>query len=106
MKHPVACPNCGTENTTLEMWGRVNPDTGYLIDMKDLKGIISRTVVADCDHRHLNIEVPWMAGINPTAENLARIFFQRVEPALPEGVELASLTVHETERNSATYSNS
>jgi 6-pyruvoyltetrahydropterin/6-carboxytetrahydropterin synthase len=83
--------------------GEVDPDSGYLIDMKDLKTVLNQTVVKDVDHRHLNIEVPWLAGINPTAENLARVFYERVEPELPKGVELASLTVHETERNSATY---
>ncbi|MCG6949741.1 MAG: 6-carboxytetrahydropterin synthase [Acidobacteria bacterium] len=40
----------------------------------------------------------------PTAENLARVFFERTAPELPEGVELVALTVHETERNSATFS--
>jgi len=61
-------------------------------------------VVNDVDHRHLNIEVPWLEGIIPTAENLARVFFERAAPELPEGVELVTLTVHETERNSATFS--
>jgi len=86
--------------------GEVDPETGFLIDMKDLKGILERVVVREVDHRHLNLEVPWLEGINPTAENLARVFFERVMPALPEDVGLASVTVHETERNSATFSNS
>ena len=83
--------------------GDPDPESGYLIDMKDLKEIINRTVVDDVDHRHLNIEVPWLQGVIPTAENLARIFFERAAPELPEAVELVALTVHETERNSATY---
>ena len=86
--------------------GEVDPETGYLIDMKDLKAILNRAVVDEVDHRHLNIEVEWLAGINPTAENLARAFYERVAPALPKGVELAAITVHETDRNSATYWNS
>jgi 6-pyruvoyltetrahydropterin/6-carboxytetrahydropterin synthase len=86
--------------------GEVDPESGYLIDMKDLKKVLNETVVDEVDHRHLNIEVPWLQGLNPTAENLARVFFERVAPALPSGIELASLTVHETERNSATYSSS
>ncbi len=84
--------------------GEPDPASGYLIDMKDLKAILNRTVVDDVDHRHLNIEVPWLEGIIPTAENLARVFFERAAPELPDGVELAAITVHETERNSATYS--
>jgi len=86
--------------------GRVNADTGFLIDMKELKDILKRVIVSEVDHRHLNLEVPWLEGINPTAENLARVFFERLEPTLPEGVELDAVTVHETERNSATFSNS
>jgi len=83
--------------------GEVDPATGYLIDMKVLKDIIRRTVVDEVDHRHLSIEVPWLAGINTTAENLARAFFERIAPALPAGVRLAVVTIHETERNSASY---
>ncbi len=83
--------------------GEVDAETGYLIDMKALKSIIHRAIVDQVDHRHLNLEVPWLEGINPTAENLARVFFERLAPDLPAGVELSSMTVHETERNSATY---
>jgi 6-pyruvoyltetrahydropterin/6-carboxytetrahydropterin synthase len=83
--------------------GVPDPETGYLIDMKDLKDLIRRTVVADVDHRHLNLEVEWLAGIIPTSENLARVFFERIEPELPDGVRLAAVTLHETERNAATY---
>jgi len=86
--------------------GEVDPDSGYLIDMKDLKAVLNKAVVDDVDHRHLNLEVEWLEGINPTAENLSRVFFERVAPELPEGIELTAITVHETERNSATYSNS
>jgi 6-pyruvoyltetrahydropterin/6-carboxytetrahydropterin synthase len=83
--------------------GEVDPDTGYLIDMKVLKDIIHRTVTADVDHRHLNLEIPWLDGVIPSAENLARVFFQRIAAALPAGVTLDAVTVHETPRNNATY---
>ena len=84
--------------------GEVDPETGYLIDMKDLKAVLNQAVVAEVDHRHLNIEVDWLSDIIPNAENLARAFYERVAPELPERVELASITIHETDRNSATYS--
>jgi len=86
--------------------GEIDPDSGYLFDMKDLKAVLNGMVVSDVDHRHLNIEGPWLEGIIPSAENLARAFFERVAPALPEGVAPTALTVHETDRNSATYTNS
>jgi len=84
--------------------GEVDRETGYLIDMKALKDILRRVVVADVDHRHLNLDVPWLAGVNPTAENLARAFFKRIAPELPGGLRLTTVTVHETERNAATWS--
>jgi 6-pyruvoyltetrahydropterin/6-carboxytetrahydropterin synthase len=84
--------------------GEVDPLTGYLIDMKQLKEIIRRVIVDQVDHRFLNIEVPWLQKIIPTSENLARVFFRRLAPELPGGVRLASVTIQETERNSATYS--
>ena len=83
--------------------GEVDPATGYLIDMKVLKDIVRGAVVDEVDHRNLSVEVPWLAGVNTTAENLARAFFERIAPALPRGVQLAVVTVHETERNSASY---
>lgn len=83
--------------------GEPNPETGYLMDMKDLKDIIQRVIVDDVDHRHLNIEVSWLSGIIPTSENLARVFYDRIEPELPDDIRLAAVTIHETDRNSATY---
>lgn len=83
--------------------GEVDPTTGYLMDMKELKAVINRTVVDEVDHRHLNHEVPWLADVIPTAENLASVFYRRILPALPDGVTLEVVTVHETERNSASY---
>jgi len=83
--------------------GEVDPTTGYLMDMKELKEIIGRTVVGEVDHRHLNHEVPWLAEVIPTAENLASVFFRRIVPGLPPGVVLEAVTVHETDRNSASF---
>ena len=83
--------------------GEVDPDSGYLIDMKDLKQVLREAVVNDVDHRHLNIEVPWLAGVIPSAENLSRVFFERIESRFGYGLRLRAVTVHETERNSATY---
>jgi 6-pyruvoyltetrahydropterin/6-carboxytetrahydropterin synthase len=83
--------------------GAVDPETGYLVDMKELKEIVQRVIVNEVDHRHLNHEVSWLAGVNPTAENLAQLFSRRLAPLLPARVRLHAVTVHETERNSATW---
>ena len=92
-------------NYVLEVAVDGEPDarTGYLIDMTVLKDIIRDRVVDDVDHRHLNLEVDWLSDVIPTSENLARVFFDRIESELPDGVRLAAVTIHETERNSATY---
>jgi len=92
-------------NYVLEVWveGEIDSETGFLIDMKELKDIIHEVIVSEVDHRHLNVEVPWLEGVNPTAENLARTFFERLRPGLPSTVHLASVTVHETDRNSAAW---
>ena len=83
--------------------GDVEPESGYLIDMKILKGLISEAVIDHVDHSHLNHDVQWLDGVIPTAENLARAFFDRIARCLPDGIRLVTVTVHETERNSATY---
>jgi 6-pyruvoyltetrahydropterin/6-carboxytetrahydropterin synthase len=98
-------PNGHGHNYLLEVTveGEVDPETGYLIDMSDLKEIIRRAVVNEVDHRHLNIDVPWLATTIPTAENLARVFYERISSEMPGAIHLTSVTVHETDRNRATY---
>lgn len=98
-------PNGHGHNYALDVTvgGEVDPETGYLVDMKDLKEAVRERVVAEVDHRHLNLDVPWLVGVIPTAENLARVFFERLAPALPEGIRLLAVTVHETDRNRATF---
>ena len=83
--------------------GPVDSEIGYLVDMKILKDILRERIIDQVDHRFLNIEVPWLQGVIPSAENLAKAFFDRVADRLPEGIRLSKVTVHETDRNSATY---
>ena len=83
--------------------GPVDPTIGYLIDMKILKDILRERIIDEVDHRFLNIEVPWLEGVIPSAENLAEAFFDRVADRLPDHLALLKVTVHETDRNSATY---
>lgn len=83
--------------------GEVDPKTGYLVDMSVLKEHIRERVVRDVDHRHLNLEVPWLEGVIPTSENLAKAFYERIVEGLPQRVRLAVVTLHETERNSASW---
>jgi 6-pyruvoyltetrahydropterin/6-carboxytetrahydropterin synthase len=71
-------------NYTLEVTvkGEVNPRTGFVVDLKDLKDIMNREVVDAMDHRHLNKEVPEFANQIPTTENLAIVIWKRLQSQL------------------------
>ncbi len=81
---------------TLE--GRPDPVTGLVFDLKALKQILHREVVEPMDHRFLNYEVPPFDTLVPTAENLAREIWRRVEPHLrAPNHRLYAVRVYETE---------
>lgn len=82
--------------------GRIDPETGMVIDLKRLKDIMRDRVIDRVDHTNLNEDVDFLRGTIPTAENLARAFWQQLAPAIPNG-ELYELTLQETERNSVRY---
>jgi 6-pyruvoyltetrahydropterin/6-carboxytetrahydropterin synthase len=94
------CTNLHGHNYVLEVVvaGEVNPASGYVLDLKCLSDIISTQVIRDVDHRNLNTDVPWLKGRIPTTENLARAFWERLEPQLPGGL-LRSVRVWETDKN-------
>ena len=71
-------------NYTLEVTvkGEINPVTGFVVDLKELKDILNREVVDAMDHRHLNKEVPEFATRIPTSENIAIAIWQRLEQKL------------------------
>ncbi len=83
--------------------GAVDPETGFVMDLKDLRDVVTERVLRDVDHRNLNTEVSWMEGVNPTTENLVVRIWERLAPALPNGVRLVRLVLHETPRNAVEY---
>jgi 6-pyruvoyltetrahydropterin/6-carboxytetrahydropterin synthase len=82
--------------------GMIDPDTGMVIDLKKLKGIIHDRVIEHVDHRNLNEDVDFLRGVIPTAENLVRAFWRQLAPAIDQGV-LYEITLQETEKNSVVY---
>ena len=100
-----ANPNWHGHNYELDVTveGPVDPKTGYLMDLKLLRDALEVRVVKDVDHRNLNLEVAWLQGVNPTTENLVVAIWNRMAEALPEGVRLARLVLHETPRNAVEY---
>lgn len=102
-------PNWHGHNYVLKVTvaGEPDPETGFVIDLGDLKTIIKEKVLDPCDHRNLNLDVPFLKGIQPTTENLARAFFEQLRPdvenACTAGGKLYSVKLFETERNIAEY---
>jgi 6-pyruvoyltetrahydropterin/6-carboxytetrahydropterin synthase len=82
--------------------GPINEETGMVIDLKKLKDIVRDRVIDRVDHRNLNEDVDFLRGVVPTAENLARSFWQQLEPAIDEG-KLHEIAIQETEKNSVVY---
>lgn len=78
--------------------GKPNPQTGYVIDLKVLRDIIREHVIKKLDHKHLNYDVDFMKGINPTAENIAVAIWDQLEDQISEG-KLYSVKLYETENN-------
>jgi len=83
--------------------GNIDQETGYVIDMKILKDIIKSEVEDAFDHKNLNVEVPEFKDLNPTAENIAVVIYNKIKPKLDGTLEL-EITLFETPRNFVTYS--
>lgn len=83
--------------------GPIDPATGYVLDLKELRDLVEQRVIADLDHRNLNLDVPWLNGVNPTTENLIVAIWERMSGKLPRGVELVRLVLRETPRNIVEY---
>lgn len=83
--------------------GEIDKETGYVIDIKMLKHIIKTEVEDAFDHKNLNIEVPEFKNLNPTAENIAVVIYDKMKPKLNPTLDL-EITLFETPRNFVTYS--
>lgn len=80
-------PHGHGHNYTLEVTiaGEPDPKTGMILDLKELKQILQDEVVDRMDHRHLNHEVPELAGQIPTCENVALVIWKLLEPRITTG---------------------
>src|SRR3954463_14457273 len=77
--------------------GDVDPETGYLMDFGDLKRTVRECVVERLARRHLNYDVDFLAGVNPTAENIAVGIWGELAPRIAAPARLVRVTLHETE---------
>lgn len=102
---PCSYPSGHGHNYELEVTvaGFPHPDTGYVIDIAQLKRTIEEHLIAQIDHRNLNTDVSFIAGKIPSSENLIVALWEQIAALLPEGVELVRLRLWETPRNCFEY---
>jgi 6-pyruvoyltetrahydropterin/6-carboxytetrahydropterin synthase len=98
-------PHWHGHNYVLEVTvkGQPGADTGYVIDLGELKRILQRAIVDPCDHRNLNTDVPFLRGLIPSTENLVIAFWNELTPLLPPAAQLHRVRLFETPRNFADY---
>jgi 6-pyruvoyltetrahydropterin/6-carboxytetrahydropterin synthase len=105
-KHYGLCtnPHWHGHNYVLEVTlrGAPEPETGYVMDLGELKRILHAAVVDKCDHRNLNDEVDFLRGIIPSTENLVIAFWNEIAPHIKHG-RLHCVRLYETPRNFAEY---
>lgn len=82
--------------------GEIDAETGYVMDMKVLKDIIKEEVEDAFDHKNLNEQVPEFENLNPTAENIAVIIWNKIRNKIDTDKQI-EITLYETPRNFVTY---
>ncbi len=99
-------PNWHGHNYTLfvTLKGEVNPETGFLMNLKELSSIIRTHIIEPLDHKNMNVEVPFMEGVMPSTENLAIAVWKELEKHLVgQGAVLHCVRIEETENNFVEY---
>ncbi len=101
-----ASPNWHGHNYEMDVTleGEIDPETGFVYDLKKLRDLVEARVIDDVDHRNLNLDVGWMEGVIPTTENLVVAIWNRLRDGLPASVRLARIVLYETPRNFVEYS--
>ncbi len=82
--------------------GEIDPLTGFVIDTKVLKDLILVEIESVFDHKNLNLQVPEFKNLNPTAENISVVIWNKLRPHISKNLDL-EITLYETPRNFVTY---
>ncbi|PQB07223.1 6-pyruvoyl tetrahydrobiopterin synthase [Polaribacter filamentus] len=98
-------PNFHGHNYELivSLTGDIDKETGYVYDLGVLSNLIKLQIENSFDHKNLNIEVEEFKNLNPTAENISVVIYNKLIEHLPDHLEL-EITLYETPRNFVTYS--
>ena len=89
-------------NLEVKVSGEVDPDTGYVIDLKIVKDIIREEVLKKFDHKNLNEDTEEFKELNPTAENIAVVIYDKIRAKLDPRFDV-QVRLYETERNFVEY---
>ena len=102
---PCNNPNGHGHNYVLEVTvaGKPHPDTGMVMNLKELKEILNREIVERVDHLNLNVDVPFMSGVIPTSENIITAFWDLLAKALDGKCRLYEMKLWETPNNMVFY---
>ena len=97
-------PNYHGHNYELivKLTGEVDPETGYVYDLKKLSNLIASEIIQKFDHKNLNLDTEEFKNLNPTAENIAIVTWNLLRAKLEPQFAL-SVTLYETERNFVHY---
>jgi 6-pyruvoyltetrahydropterin/6-carboxytetrahydropterin synthase len=97
-------PNYHGHNYDLvvQVTGEVDPETGYVYDMKLLSDLIKEQVLDRFDHKNLNMDTPEFRDLNPSAENIAIVIYSILREKIATSLDL-KIRLYETERNFVEY---
>jgi 6-pyruvoyltetrahydropterin/6-carboxytetrahydropterin synthase len=87
---------------TVSVTGKIDPETGFVLDVKVLADIIREEVENPFDHKNLNLDVPEFQDLNPTAENIAVVIWNKIRKRIQPDFDL-EIVLYETDRNFVTY---
>jgi 6-pyruvoyltetrahydropterin/6-carboxytetrahydropterin synthase len=99
-------PNWHGHNYTLyvTVTGELDPENGYLVNLKTISSIINQYIIEKVDHKNINLEVDFMQNRIPSSENLAIAIWEQLEPHIRAlGVDLYCVKIEETENNFVEY---
>lgn len=97
-------PNYHGHNYELivSLTGEVNEETGYVYDLGKLKDLIKSEIENCFDHKNLNVEVDEFKDLNPTAENISVVIYNKLRKHIPLNLDI-EITLYETPRNFVSY---
>jgi 6-pyruvoyltetrahydropterin/6-carboxytetrahydropterin synthase len=91
-------------NIYVTVKGTPHPETGFVMDLKELSRLIKKHVVEELDHKNINLDVPWMKGLMASTENIAIEVWKRLAPEIEKhNCKLHSIKLYETENNFVEY---